>query len=411
MRVLVVSQYFWPENFRINDLAQHLRERGHEVTVLTGQPNYPDGRFFSGYGWLRKWRETYQGAEILRCPLLPRGRGHWFRLAFNYVSFALSASVLAPFRCRGRYDAIFVYEPSPITVALPALLLRALGRGPVLLWVLDLWPESVAAASGVRSPLVLGAVARAVRFIYRRCDLVLVQSQGFVDRVQALGAAPDKVRYFPSWAEEVFFRRVSEGDLDGLPALPTGFRVMFTGNIAVAQDFPNLLAAAELLKSHPDIHWVVIGEGRMAQWVRSEVAERGLAGQVHLLGSFPVERMPAFCAQADCLLVTLKRDPILALVIPAKIQAYLACGRPIIGMLDGEGARLIAQAGAGFVGPTGDPAALAENVLRMYRLPAEERARMGKAGYEYARREFSPEQLVSRLEEWMREGSDAFRNR
>ena len=408
MRVLIVTQYFWPENFRIHDLARILRERGHEVTVLTGQPNYPAGKFFPGYGWLRKWRDAYQGIAILRCPLLPRGNGRGIRLALNYLSFALSACFLAPFRCRSRFDAIFVYEPSPITVALPAILLRALGRGPVLLWVLDLWPESVAAASGIRSPLLLGPLSRLVRFIYRHCDFVLVQSRGFVERVHALGASPTRVRYLPSWAEEVFFLPPAR---TALPALPAGFRVVFTGNIGVAQDFPNILDAAARLKSRTDIHWIVIGAGRMAQWVRSEAVARGLADRVHLLGSFPVEDMPAFCAKADCLLVTLKGDPIFALTIPAKIQAYLACGRPVVGMLNGEGARVIDEAGAGFVGSAEDPEALARNVLRMYELTPEARARMGQSGQDYCRREFSPEPLVSRLEQWMREAGDASQNR
>lgn len=408
MRVLIVTQYFWPETFRINDLARILRERGHEVRVLTGQPNYPAGRFFPGYGWLRKWRDAYAGVEVLRCPLLPRGNGRGIRLALNYLSFALSACALAPFRCRGRFDAIFVYEPSPITVALPAILLRALGRGPVLLWVLDLWPESVAAASGLRSPLALGALSRLVRFIYRRCDLVLVQSRGFVERVQVLGASPAKVRYLPGWAEEVFFQPPPDMPIAPLPA---GFRIVFTGNVGVAQDFPIILEAAARLEARAEIQWIVIGDGRMAQWVRSEAAARGLADRVHLLGSFPVEHMPALCAQADCLLVTLKGEPIFALTIPAKIQAYLACGRPVIGMLDGEGARVIEEAGAGFVGPAGDSAALAKNVLRVADLPPEARARMGKAGQDYCRREFSPEPLVSRLEQWMREACDAARER
>jgi glycosyltransferase involved in cell wall biosynthesis len=186
---------------------------------------------------------------------------------------------------------------------------------------------------------------------------------------------------------------------------------MFAGNIGAAQDFPSLLSAAERLRAYPDIHWVILGGGREADWVRKEVVARGLSAQVHLLGSFPVDAMPAFYAQSDCLLVSLKRDPIFALTIPAKIQSYLAGGRPIVGMLDGEGARVIAEAGAGLSGPAEDPAALADNVLRLYRLPADARARMGAAGRACYEREFARDVLISSLEQWLEEAAAAYRRR
>lgn len=406
LHILIVTQYFWPENFRVNDLAASLRERGHRVTVLTGQPNYPSGRFFAGYGWAGPWRQNHQGVEILLCPLLPRGGGGKLRLALNYFSFAISACLLAPFRCRDRYHAIFVYAPSPITVALPALLLRTLGRGPVLLWVLDLWPESITAAAGVRAAPVLAAITRLVRFIYRHCDKVLVQSRAFIERVQNLGAAPSVVRYLPSWAENIFAPVAAGADND-LPPLPSGFRVLFAGNIGAAQDFPNLLMAAEQLKAYGEIHWIVVGDGRMAAWARGEIAARGLEERVHLLGNFPVEKMPSFYAQADCLLVTLKREPIFALTIPGKIQSYLASGRPIAGMLDGEGARIVTEAGAGLAGPAENPQVLAENILSLYRMSAAERKRMGQSAREYYESHFERERLITELESWMQEtGAD-----
>ena len=402
MRILIVSQYFWPENFRINDLAASLHERGHRVTVLTGQPNYPSGRFFPGHGWSGPWRQIREGVEVLRCPLLPRGRGGSLRLALNYLSFVVSACLLAPFRCRGRFDAIFVYAPSPVTVALPALLLRALGRGPVLLWVLDLWPESITAAAGLRTAHVLGAITRLVRFIYHRCDTVLVQSRAFTERVQSLGAVPAKIRYLPSWAENVFVHGAESGG-GGLPQLPAGFRVLFAGNIGAAQDFPGVLQAAEHLRACGDIRWIVVGDGRMAPWVRREIAARGLEKQVYLLGSFPVEKMPSLYAQADCLLVTLKREPIFALTIPGKLQSYLACGRPIAAMLDGEGARIVTEAGAGLAGPAENPQLLAENILALYRMTVSERAGMGQSGREYYDLHFARDRLIPQLENWLRD--------
>lgn len=397
MNILIVSQYFWPENFRINDMALALKERGHQVTVLTGTPNYPNGRFFDGYNWFSRTRETWQGVEIRRCPLIPRGKGGGLRLALNYLSFALSASLLGPWKCPGKFDAIFVHEPSPITVALPALVLRRLRGTPVLLWVLDLWPESVAAAGSVRSPFVLGLINRLVRFIYRHCDRVLVQSRGFIERVIAQGAPADKVLYFPSWAEAVFTQPVNA---PSSITLPQGFRVVFAGNIGAAQDFETILDAAELLRNEKEIHWVVVGDGRMAGGVKQQVLARNLTATVHLTGSHPLQAMPSLFAAADALLVTLKQDPIFALTIPGKIQSYLACGRPIVGMLDGEGARVLQESGAAMVSPSGDARALAANVLALHRTQREERERMGQSGREYYRQHFERDRLMTQLERW-----------
>lgn len=407
MRILIVTQYFWPENFRINDLALALRERGHEVVVLTGMPNYPGGRRFEGYGWFSPAQECWNGIDIIRCPLVPRGGGGGLRLAINYLSFALSATLIAPWKCKGRFDAMFVHEPSPITVALPAIRLRKLRSIPLLLWVLDLWPESVSAAGSVKSPLLLTAVGALVRFIYRRCDRVLVQSRGFVDRVIAQGASEDKVRYFPSWAESLFELPPAAAAPTKLPSLPEGFRILFAGNIGAAQDLPSIIEAADRLRCRNDIHWIIVGNGRMAQWLETEIARRRLQPTVHALGRYPLQEMPSLFARADALLVSLKHDPIFALTIPGKVQSYLASGRPILGMLDGEGARIIREAGCGFTAPAGDAGQLAESVLAMTRLSKEQLETMGQLGRAYYDRHFERKSLIDRLEQWLQECQSA----
>ena len=204
MRILIVTQYFWPENFRINDLAQGLMNRGHEVTVYTGKPNYPEGRFFPGYGFLGHGNETFGGVRVIRVPLLPRGEGSGFRLALNYLSFAFFASFLAPFRVYGDFDVILVYEPSPVTVGLPALILKALKGAPVLFWVQDLWPESLVAADAVRARWILAGIERLVRFIYHRCDRILVQSKAFVEAILPYGIPREQILFFPNTAEALY---------------------------------------------------------------------------------------------------------------------------------------------------------------------------------------------------------------
>lgn len=407
MRILIVSQYFWPENFRINDLCSGLLERGHRVTVLTGIPNYPDGAFFPGYGFFRNLRQEYHGAEIRRVPLVPRGRGGGARLATNYLSFALSACLLSPLLLRGEFDLIFVFEPSPVTVGLPALLLKRLKSVPILFWVQDLWPESLSATGAVRSPLVLALVKRLVGFIYRGCDRVLTASRAYFPSVQGYGVASERVSYFPQFVESVYRPVKVEPDAPERAIMPEGFRVVFAGNMGAAQSFGTILDAAQKTATIGAIKWVIIGDGRMRGWVEGEIRKRGLAETVLLLGRHPVESMPRFLALADVLLVSLRKDPIFTLTIPGKVQSCLACGRPVIAALDGEGSRLIEEAGAGLTCPAEDAGAMADAVLAMYRMPRELREEMGNNGRSYHVANFAREMLLDRLERWMSEACGA----
>jgi glycosyltransferase involved in cell wall biosynthesis len=403
MNILIVSQYFWPEEFRINDLALDLLARGHRVSVLTGWPNYPGGRLFPGYGFRRIGKENYRGLAVWRVPLLPRGAGGGFRLLLNYLSFVFFACLLGPLFCREPIDLIFVYEPSPVTVGLPALLLKKLKGARLFFWVQDLWPETLAAVGAIRSPRLLGMVDRLVRFIYKGCDLVLIQSRTFAAYIREQGVPEERIRYFPNSAEGFYRPLTADGDAVAGCRLPAGFRVMFAGNIGEAQDFHTILAAAGILREEPRIQWLIIGDGRKKAWVEAEIERRGLAGVVHLLGRHPPEIMPEFFARADVLLVTLKKNPVFALTIPSKIQSYLAVARPVVAALDGEGGRIIEESGAGFWCPAERPELLAEKILTLFRLAPEERLAMGRKGRCYFEENFVADRLTDRLEEWMRE--------
>jgi len=401
MRILIVTQYFWPENFRINDLAQGLHNRGHEVTVYTGKPNYPEGKFFPGYGFFRHGNETFGGIRVIRVPLVPRGNGGNARLALNYLSFAFFASLLAPFRVFGGFDVILVYEPSPITVGLPALVLKALKGVPLLFWVQDLWPESLVAADVVRTRRILAGIERLVRFIYHRCDRILVQSKAFVEAIRPYGIRRERILFFPNTAEAIYQPVELEPDAPERAQLPAGFRVMYAGNIGAAQDFATILGAAERLRDETAIQWIILGDGTSRPWVEAEVKRRGLGRSVHLLGRHPPESMPRLFALADTMLVSLRRDPILAMTLPSRVQSYLACGRPIIAALDGEGARVIKEAGAGIVPGSGDPDTLARAVMAIYRMPETGRQAMGLRGRRYFEQHFERQALLTQLEGWM----------
>jgi len=397
LRILVVSQYFWPENFRVNDLVKEWVQRGHQVTVLTGIPNYPAGKVFDAYRDQPSDFASFEGAEVVRVPMLPRDSGG-LRLMLNYLSFVVGGGVFGTWRLRGKpADVIFVFEPSPVTVGLPAVWLGKIKNAPVMFWALDLWPETLAAIGVVRSPRVLGWVGHLVRYIYNRCTLVLGQSRGFLGSIARYCDDKAKIRYFPSWAEDVFM----DDSVKPAPEVPEwtdGFTVVFAGNIGEAQDMPAVLDAAERLKDNASIRWVIVGDGRKSDWLQAEVARRGLDKQVLLPGRFPVERMPSFYAHADALLVSLKRDPVFSMTIPGKVQSYLMAGIPLLGMLDGEGAAVIRDAQAGLTCEAGDGAGLAQAVLALATMPTAERQQMGLNGREYAQREFGRSQLMDRLD-------------
>lgn len=399
MRILIVSQYFWPEDFRINDLALSLKaDLQYEVTVLTGLPNYPQGHLFSGYDFWDPKQEMWHGIEIIRIPLIPRGKKSKLRLGLNYLSFCIFACLCGPYRCRKKYDVIFVAQYSPVTVALPAILIKKVKKIPLLLWVQDLWPESLSATGAIRLPVVLRAVGRLVSYIYNRSDRILVQSKAFVPRIRGLDTNLVKVDYLPNWAETLYHPCRPNIEWNEDKGLPVGFRLMFAGNIGKAQDFPTILSAAERLRDHGDIHWVILGDGRERLWVEKEIIERNLSNVVHVMGRYPIEDMPLFFTAADVMLVTLKRAPIFALTIPSKIQSYLACGRPIIAALDGEGRRVVEEAGAGFGCPAESPTELAELVLKMFYMQIADREKMGRDGRRYYEKNFARSFLINKLD-------------
>lgn len=398
MHILVVSQYFWPENFRINDLCLGLIERGHQVTVLTGLPNYPSGRFFSGYGLRGPRKEMYQGVRVLRVPMIPRGRGRKWQLALNYLSYAFSASILGPFLCREHYDCMFTFQTSPVTVAYPGIVLKFLKRVPLILWVQDLWPESLSATGAVKNPWILNLVRSAVRWIYRRCDEIWIQSQAFENSVREVaGKNGPPVRYFPNWAEVFYKPEHVPADASERAEFPSGFRLVYAGNIGLAQDFNTLLAAAEILKSHSEIKWVVLGDGVERDRVRSEIDKRGLKDCFYLLGSRANQTMPRYLSVADAVLAPLRDEPTFAQVIPSKIQSYMAVGKPIIAVLKGEGARVVEDAGAGITSPPGDAQALAKVVLELASKPASDLKSMGDRGRRYFEANFERDKLIDQF--------------
>lgn len=382
MRFLIVSQYFFPEEFRINDLAKELVSRGHEVTVLTGKPNYPKGEYYEGYSYKGVCKEDYFGAEVIRVPLRKRGDGGAKNLILNYFSYVFSAKRYIR-RNKLEFDAIVCFEVSPVTQAYPALYCKKKYGGKVLLWVQDLWPESVTASGGVTNKVALSLLDKMVKRIYAGCDLLLIQSEAFRESILSKGDFASKIVYVPNWAEDLYLQKqmVEYPAVEAM--MPDGFRVMFAGNVGASQDFDSVIMAARETVHFPEIKWVIVGDGRVRKSAEKIVKEQGLSETVFFLGRHPVEQMPTFFSFADAMAVSLKDEYIFSLTIPAKTQSYMASGKPVLAMLSGEGGRIIEEAGCGLVAASGDYKKLAENAIRLFQMKKEDRESMGKKGLDY----------------------------
>ena len=406
LKILIVTQYFWPENMRINDMVEGFFDKGHEITILTGLPNYPEGKIFPEYKKSPQEFSDYLGAKVVRVPMLPRG-SRSITLALNYCSFFTSASIFGVWKLRRQeFDVIFVYAVSPITVAIPALVLGKFKRAPIFLWVLDLWPETLSAVGVIANKRLLALVGRIVSWIYNHADYILIQSKGFSDSVRKYCTqkiVSDRLVYFPSWAEDDFSTDIaSNSDLLSLDR--SVFTIVFAGNIGDAQDFPAILDAAEKIKDDLAVRWVIVGDGRMSAWVHEQVVSRSL-DNVILLGRHPLEEMPPLFAVADALLVSLTANEVFSKTIPGKVQAYLASGKPIIAMIDGEAARVVCESKAGLTCSSGDSSGLVNIVHSMVSMTPAQRETMGVLGRQFYLDNFSKNRLFDRLESLFRAAS------
>jgi glycosyltransferase involved in cell wall biosynthesis len=395
LKILLISQYFYPENFKINDLIFSLKARGHEITVLTGKPNYSKSHFFDGYGWRSPDFEIINDIPVYRANLFSRKNGGGLRLFLNYFSFALLASLKLK-KIKGSFDAIFVYEPSPITVGIPAVFAKKCFKAPIYFWAQDLWPESLIAAGGVKNKLVLSFFNSLTKWTYNHSKKVLIQSDGFREYILNQGIPNDKIIFYPNPTED-FYKPLKKLVEYQEFFQNQYFNIVFAGNIGEAQSFETIIGAITLLKDLP-IKVIVLGDGRYKKTALNLIKEKGIESHFNFLGSYPPKEMPKFFSHADALLVSLKKDKIFSLTIPAKIQSYLACGRPIIASIDGEGAKIINDAKCGVTSPAEDSITLSNVIKELMALDKSSLNEMGNNGRTYYEKEFNRDYLLEKLE-------------
>ena len=394
MKILIITQYFFPENFRINDLVFSLKNRGLNIEVLTGKPNYPRGEYFNGYSWSGPTEEVIHGVKTYRSNLILRKKGGGFRLFLNYFSFIFFA-FFKVFKIKSKFDKVFIFAPSPITVGLLGIIAAKIFKCKSYLWVHDLWPESVKIAGGISNKAVLGLINVMTKIIYKYTDQILVQSPKFIDYIKKQNVKENKIIYYPYYAED-FYKEVKVKKLYS-DQFPDGFNLLFAGNIGVAQSFDTIIDAFKLIKEY-NINLIVLGDGRDKSRITKLINETGISNKFYFLGSHPPEKMPDFFACADALLITLKKADILSYTIPSKLQSYLACGKPIIGSLDGIGNEIIKESNSGYADEAENPELLAGNILKLFKSSYREKKEFSTNSVKYFKKNFNKEFLLESLE-------------
>lgn len=398
MNILILTQYFKPETFIINELVLEMEKLGHTITVLTGKPNYPEGKIFEGFRIWGIQRENYgENIEVFRVPLLPRGHGRAINLILNYISFVISATLLGPFLLRKKkFDLIFTFAVSPITVAIPGLVMNLFKKAFFVLWVQDLWPESLIVTKYVKNKFILNAVEWMVKVIYKGSDLILVQSKAFFEPITRIYAKAE-IEYYPN-----SFRKYERyEDSHSLPEqlesiLVQNFSVVFAGNIGKAQSVETIVESAKKLKNISNLKIVFVGSGSSLAWIQEEKKRFNL-DNIECVGRFDLSVMPLIYSKAKLMLLTLNSDDILKYTLPWKTQSYLAAGKPILGAIDGEGARIILESDCGFVGKAEDAEELANNIRRAMNLSTMELEKLGKNGLAYFEKHFEMQNQTKKL--------------
>jgi len=402
MKILLVSQYYEPENLPINFVTKLLADSNIEIDVLTGKPNYPEGKFYTSHHFFSKiiYKDNI-GNNIYRLPIFPRGSGRFrgVKLGINYLSFVISGSILPFFLLRKKkYDAIFVYANSPILKTIPALIIGAWKKTPVILWVQDLWPESFEASGFKIHKWFRSLVVTIVLKIYQKTTIIACQSQGFVSKIhEDYDISHQKLSYLPNTIDTIFENYNRMNNLSIIPELAKHqgkFNIIFTGNIGEAQSIDTILKSARILKdNHPKINFLFIGGGSKLNELRAYAEEQELIN-ITFLGSFPISDMPAILDFASALIITLKQSPIFSLTIPNKLQSYLAAGKPILGAIDGEGACVIEDANCGLVCASEDSTALAAICLEISQLEEEKLASYGENAAQFFQKNYASKKFL-----------------
>lgn len=399
--ILVISQYFYPEQFRINDICTEWVKRGYKVTVITGIPNYPQGKFYKGYGLFKNRKEVFNGINIIRIPLIPRGNNP-IMLVMNYFSFVVSGLFWKIFT-KIKADYVFIFEVSPMTQALPGVWYAKKISVPCYIYVQDLWPENVEIITGLKNKYIIGFIGRMVDYIYKNCTKIFTTSESFVESISKRGVPLEKLEYWPQYAEE-YYVPLGKSEVKEIPN-DGKFNITFTGNIGQAQGLDILPYTASLLKNQnygDKVRFNIIGDGRYKKNLIKIVEEMNVTEMFNFIQKQPPEKISEFLSASDAALLTLAKSPLFEMTIPAKLQSYMACGIPIIASAGGETEKIIHLSKSGYCSSPGDSEKLAENIIRIVNLPRESLKQFGYNARNYYDGNFEKKMLLNRIDQYFK---------
>ena len=389
MKILIVSQYYFPEKFIINDLSLSLVKEGHHVEVLTALPNYPKGQFFKGYNLFSNKKEYINNILIHRARIFPRLNADKISLSINYISFVVFASIKLLF-LNGKFDRIFIFAPSPITVGLVGILASYKFKAKSYIWVQDLWPESVKAAAGINNSIILSFINKITTLIYKFSDTIFIQSEAFKNYIIDQGVNEKKIIYLPNYAED--FYKPIENNHEDL------FTITFAGNIGKAQNLNILIEAAKSLKSKSIIiKFIIIGEGSSYNNFKYHIKLNKLDNYFELLGYQSPKKMPEYFSKTNVLFLSLIKSKIFSYTIPSKLQTYMACKKPILASIDGVANEIITKSKCGFASGSNDVKALVNNIIKLKNSDKSDLLKMGNNSLEYYNKNFSKELVLKTL--------------
>lgn len=395
--ILIFSHIFHPEEFRINDIAIELVSKGYKVSVIAGTPNYPKGKVFPGYKWYKFKKEIWEGIDIYRIPMVPRGSTK-LQLILNYISFVISGYIFQYLYPKD-VDIVMTYEGSPITQALPAIWYANKLNINHSIYVLDLWPDNVSAITGINNRLIITPLNRMVDYIYDQSKLIHVSSESFAVSIANRNVPKAKIIYWPQFAEDFYEVKNKESNVVKTPDFKERTFV-FAGNIGQGQGLEILpQVASKLSNKNKKAKFIIIGDGRAKKSLLDLINRLKVNDYFYFIDKQPPEKIPYFLAKFDVGLITLNSNPIFEKTIPAKVQSLMACGMPILASADGEVQDIIKKSGSGLSSDAGNIQGLYKNICKYIDYPERKLKLLGENSLEYSKNNFNKELLMNELME------------
>jgi len=401
-KLLVVCKHFWPEEFRVNEICYEFVNKGYDVEIICGLPNYPHGRFFPGYGYFCRRKETHNGVKIRRCFEIRRGNNSFFRLFLNYLTALFSSLFKLPYLLTQKYDRVFIYQLTPVTMALLGILVSKIKHIPSIMYVLDVWPDNLYSVVNIKNKLIRNIIMSVSCWHYKNVDrLITISNNSRTLLKDRLELNDDKIIFIPQCCEK-FHENLFE-DTALIERFSGSFNIVYTGNISPAQSFETVIDAAKHIRDDgiTDIRWIIVGDGMSLNWLKNEVEKEGLSDFFVFEGMKPVTQVPAYAFIADGMIACLNKLACKGFAIPAKVMSYFAAGRPLILAMDGEIKDIVNDNHCGYACGAEDAEELYKGIKKLYSATKDERVAIGNRVKEYHLDNFAWDMNFEKLEHFI----------